>query len=524
MDTSFNTLETDLAYYNTRVNILDTSFNVLDASFNGLDTHINILDTSFNTLNSSFNGLNAHINILDTSFNTLNSSFNGLNAHMNILDTSFNSCNSHINILDTSFNVLDTSFNGLNSRVNILDISYNSLNTKITTDETNITTLNSKLKGFTTSPCNIIGLSSDSFTYDTTTIDNNIYQQYGKYYNMLDSFVFMKNTPTYTNKNIYLDAIGGSNEVLIGQIYLLKNQYIGEIDIYLTLGFNKLFSNYSVLSSTGNYVNADMTLNSITLNFYLDNVIVNTKTVTVNINKTFQVPYTKSFYAGYVYQESSVFLTNLYHINCFNNMFMDTDKLLQIKGTMNVTMNSSFSSNNDITAINSSYFSFNSSNVNNEQSHFNFFVGSYRTNQLTSGAFYLNQLNSNRVYTENIEVDNVIISKSLSFNNSTSFFKQYDSSFNCNLTGNGSVKILSLINLNNGYYKCAVINDGVINDINTSVWFEMCLDSNNAVIYNILNTGFSWSITNNSNSKSISISCQYNSNYTNFIFYYFKIF
>jgi hypothetical protein len=458
--------------------------------------------------------------------------YQGILANSILIDPSelacLNNCTSNIQTQITN-NV--NSITSLNTRITTDETntttSVNSLNTRITTDETNITTLNSKLTGITTTPCNIIGLSSDAFTYDSTTINNNIYQQYGKYNNILDSFVFMKNTPTYTNKNYYLDAIGSVNEVLIAQIYLLKNQYIGDIDINLSLSFNKIFSQYSSLSSVGNSINADMTLNSITLNFYLDNVIISTKTISVNINKSFLVPYYKNFYTGYTYQESSQFIVMLSHINIFSNMFMDTDKLLQIKGTMNVTVNSSFSSNVDISAINSSYFSFNSSDANNLKSTFNFFVGDYRTNQLTAGAFYLNQLNSNRVYTENIEVDNVIVSNSLSFNSATTcFYNKQTTFFNCNLTSGagGSVTTISLSSYSSGFYKFSVVIDGAINDINTNVFWDCIYDGNNCKIFNISNTDFGWSITNNLNSKSFNISAYYPTGYQTFYFYKWKLF
>jgi hypothetical protein len=76
-----------------------------------------------------------------------------------------------------------------------------------------------------------------------------------------------------------------------------------------------------------------------------------------------------------------------------------------------------------------------------------------------------------------------------------------------------------------GYYKCSVITDGVINDINTSCWFDMLFDGNNTKIYDIKNTGFSWHINSGSSySKSITVDCAYPSNYANFAFMYWRIY
>jgi hypothetical protein len=209
----------------------------------------------------------------------------------------------------------------------------------------------------------------------------------------------------------------------------------------------------------------------------------------------------------------------------FRNVQTITDKILQIKATCNVTVASNTCWNGTYSALSTdSYFAVNSSDSQN--SNFDFDSGNYKTVNFTEGSLYVNEIHSNKVFCEDVEFRNITLAGTFSFDSgTTSFYKQYGQAFNCNTTGGGSVKNLNLYFFDTGYYKCSVLFGGNISgDVNTSCWFDMVYDGSNAQIYNVLNTGFSWSITNVSNNQSINISCQYNSNYTTFSFFYWKTF
>jgi hypothetical protein len=265
---------------------------------------------------------------------------------------------------------------------------------------------------------------------------------------------------------------------------------------------------------------------------YLDNVLIRTEAVQVNLTKSFQPPSGISYYTGYVYEENPVFVFRITTpLVLFRNVTITSDKNLQIKATCNVTVASNTCWNGSYSALSTdSYFALNSSDSLN--SYFYFDSGNYKTVDINEGSLYVNEFHSNKVYSENVEIRNLSLAGTFSFDSTTNcFYKQYGDSFNCNISyGGGVVKTMSLTGyggtiFTNGMYKCCVLHNAEILDINTSVWFDMLYDGNNCKIYNLLDAGFGWSITNVSNSSTILISCSgYNSNYTSFTFYYWKIF
>merc|ERR1711874_935385 len=82
--------------------------NTLNTSMNTLNTDMNTLNTSMNTLNMDMNTLNTSVNTLNTDVNTLNTSMNTLNTDMNTLNTSMNTLNTDVNTLNTGMNTLNT--------------------------------------------------------------------------------------------------------------------------------------------------------------------------------------------------------------------------------------------------------------------------------------------------------------------------------------------------------------------------------------------------------------------------------
>lgn len=164
VDGRLDTLETDLSSANANIVLMDTSIQTIQSDINTINTDITTLQTNDESLNNSVVSLDSRLDSAESTITLMQGSISTLNASDSTTDASILAIDGRLDAVEADVATITSNVSALDTRIDNNDTSIVSLQSSASTLEASMTSAEGRLN---TAEADIIALETQTENSDT---------------------------------------------------------------------------------------------------------------------------------------------------------------------------------------------------------------------------------------------------------------------------------------------------------------------------------------------------------------------